>query len=88
MIVINSIYPPALAELGGKLYAVPSWTEVPKGTTLSMLKWNKPAQVKVEVVTKHVGKYIINIYTNGKVTCDCPGFTYRRKCKHSAEYLV
>jgi len=30
----NTIYTPALAELGGKLYIVPGYIEVPKGTTL------------------------------------------------------
>jgi len=88
MIKIGGIYPPAIATLGGKTYAVPTWTEVPAGTTLNMIEWVRPIIKEPTVKTKHVGKYILKIYDNGKVTCDCPGFTYRRKCKHSAEYLV
>lgn len=88
MIAITSIHNPAIAVLGGKTIVMPTWTVVPDGTTLDDIDWIRPVQVKPQVKMKHVGKYIVNIYDNGKVTCDCPGFTYRRKCKHSAEFLV
>jgi len=88
MIPITSIHNPAITVLGGKTIVMPTWTVVPDGTTLDDIDWIRPVQVKAQVKKKHVGKYIVEIYDNGKVTCDCPGFTYRRKCKHSAEYLV
>ena len=88
MISITSVHNPAIAVLNGKTIVMPTWTVVPEGTTLDDINWIRPVQVKAQVKKKHVGKYIIQIYDNGKVTCDCPGFTYRRKCKHSAEYLV
>lgn len=80
--------PPAITQLNGKLYAVPSYTELPAGTTLDMLQWVQPSMPKTTYKTKHVGKYIITLYDSGRVTCDCPGFTFRKKCKHSAEYLT
>lgn len=88
MIPITSIHNPAITVLNGKTIVMPTWTVVPDGTTLDDIDWIRPVQVKAQVKKKHVGKYIVEIYDNGKVTCDCPGFTYRRKCKHSAEYLV
>ena len=88
MIPITSIHNPAITVLGGKTIVMPTWTVVPDGTTLDDIDWSRPVQVKAQGKKKHVGKYIVEIYDNGKVTCDCPGFTYRRKCKHSAEYLV
>jgi hypothetical protein len=87
-ITVSGIYPPAIAILGGKTYVVPSYTEVPAGTTLDDIIWIPPAVTKPAYTTKHVGKYIITIYDSGRVTCDCPGYTFRKKCKHSAEYLT
>ena len=88
MIKITSIHNPAIAVLSGKTIVMPTWTVVPDGTTLDDIVWIRPVQVKPKVTMKHVGKYIVNIYEDGRVTCDCPGFTYRKKCKHSAEYLA
>jgi hypothetical protein len=88
MIKITSIHNPAIAVLNGRTLVMPTWTEVPAGTTLDDIDWIRPVQVKAKVKMKHVGKYIVNIYEDGRVTCDCPGFTYRKKCKHSAEYLA
>lgn len=88
MIPITSIHNPAIVVLGDRTIVMPTWTVVPQGTTLNDIDWIRPVQEKSEVKVKHVGKYIVNIYDNGKVTCDCPGFTYRKKCKHSAKYLV
>jgi hypothetical protein len=88
MIKITSIHNPAIAVLNGRTLVMPTWTVVPDGTTLDDIDWIRPVQVKAEVKRKHVGKYIVNIYEDGRVTCDCPGFTYRKKCKHSAEYLA
>lgn len=86
-IQVHGHCPPAITVINGRTIVVPSWTEVPTGTTLDMLEWIPPVRITPKQVTKHVGKYIVTIYDNGRVTCDCPGFTYRKKCKHSAEHL-
>lgn len=83
MIHAESIYPPALAKLNGKLFIVPGYIEVPNDTTLDNIQWIRPKVAKTNIVTKHVGKYVLNIHSNGKITCDCPGYTFRRKCKHA-----
>lgn len=88
MIQVGGWCAPAITRLGNKLYAVPSYTELPEGTTLNMLEWVRPTTPKASFKTKHVGKYIITIYDSGRVTCDCPGFTFRKKCKHSAEFMT
>jgi len=85
---IISIHAPAITTLRGKTWVVPNWVEVPQGTTLQDICWIRPAEPKSNKTTKHVGKYLITIYDSGNVTCDCPGFTFRKKCKHSAEYLT
>ena len=86
-IQVHGWCPPAIIISNGKTMVVPTWTEVPAGTTLDMIEWIAPVREVPTIIKKHVGKYIVNIYNNGKVTCDCPGFTYRKKCKHSAEHL-
>ena len=88
MIKVTGWCPPAIARVGNTTYVMPGWIPVPDNTTLDMVEWVRPVVKTPTMKTKHVGKYILKIYDNGKVTCDCPGFTYRRKCKHSAEYLV
>lgn len=89
MIAVESICAPALfvAPITGKTYVIPAWQEVPAGTTLNDITWVRSLPVKSNITIKHIGKYILHIYDNGKVTCDCPGFTFRKKCKHSAEHL-
>ena len=83
MIEVFTPVPPAITEIHGKTYVVPSWQEVAKGTTLDMISWQRPVFVSPTIITKHVSKYIITIYGDGRVTCDCPGYTFRRKCKHA-----
>jgi len=85
MIHVESVYAPAIftAPVSGKTYVVPTWLEVPTGTTLDMISWQRPIVVAPTIITKHVSKYIITIYGDGRVTCDCPGYTFRRKCKHA-----
>lgn len=87
-ITVTGWCPPAIAKLGNKTVVVPSYMEVPEGTTLDMIHWERPVMPKTSFKIKHVGKYIITLYDSGRVTCDCPGYTFRKKCKHSAEYLT
>jgi hypothetical protein len=86
MISIISHIPPAIAKLPSGTYAVPSWTKVPDGTTLENITWvrSQPSVKPPEKVrTIQVKSYTLTIYgASGKVTCTCPGYTYRRKCKH------
>ena len=29
-------------------------------------------------------KYMVMQYANGDITCNCPGFLYKRRCRHTA----
>lgn len=84
-IKVHSSYPPALAKLGPVLYVLPTYQAVPHGTTLKDLEWIPlHRQTPPETVVEHkVKNYTIRVYGKGaRVTCDCPGYTYRKKCKH------
>jgi len=88
-IKIHSGYPPAISKLNGVTYVVPTYQAVPHGTTLRDLEWIplRPQVTSQNVKEYKVKSYIIRVYDNGqKVTCTCPGFTYRKQCKHSQEY--
>lgn len=88
-IKVHSVHPPALAKLGPVLYIVPTYQAVPHGTTLKDLEWvplHRQAQQE-KVKEYKVKSYTVRVFGNGtRVTCDCPGYTYRKKCKHVEEY--
>ena len=88
-IKVHSSYPPAIAKMGQVTYVVPTYQAVPHGTTLKDLEWIplRPQVTQEKVVEYKVKNYTVRVYGNGsRVTCDCPGYTYRKKCKHSDEY--
>ena len=51
MIEVFTPVPPALTEIHGKTYVVPSWQEVPAGTTLAMISWQRPIHVAPTIIT-------------------------------------
>jgi hypothetical protein len=88
-IKVHSQYPPAIAKLGPVTYVVPTYQAVPHGTTLRDLEWVplRPQTTPQSVKEYKVKSYTVRVFGDGqKVTCDCPGYTYRKQCKHSAEY--
>lgn len=88
--ISNALVPPAIARIGQKTYVVPDWLEVPNGTTRAEVVWNRPSvtanAAKAATVVKVTGSkgkvYSVTTHGNGKRTCDCPGYTYRRTCRH------
>jgi hypothetical protein len=100
MITISGPWNPCIARssVDGKLYAHSGSVsvEVPEGTSLSNLNWIRPKRIKPKeqvsktlekIVTGSKGnKYIVKYNTvTKKKTCTCPGFNFRRKCKHLEE---
>ena len=60
---------------------LPAWTE------LSQFDWQRPAiKPFVPVVKKVQGSkgavYTVKTTPYGKLICDCPGFHYRKQCRH------
>ena len=86
--------PPALfRNVNGVCYAIAGsiWVEVPPETTFDEL--GKYMAYKRPVFERPVGEKVWrvegskgNIYTiklsDGAYSCTCPGFSFRRKCRH------
>jgi hypothetical protein len=69
---------------------IPNNTRLPDHTSVDQLVWVKPeptvvASVKpsTRVVIGSKGqKYFVSTLPSGRTTCTCPGFSFRKTCKH------
>ena len=81
---------------GNETYAVGGdvpWILIPNGTTQENLHlyavrkvWQVKKPIKKFGVMASNGKkqYIVDVWGDGKITCDCSGFKWRAKCKHQS----
>ena len=98
MITIKGSLNPTVVNTISGTFAVSgsNWISVPEGTTLKDLNWidTKPKIKKYKLKTWEIkspsksrpGKF--NTYLvkfDGMYSCNCLGYTYRRKCKHITE---
>jgi hypothetical protein len=93
----NSFLPPALVRPSdGNTYVCPGWIPVPSDTTLEEVhsRWTPrvpeiekaPTAIISETVKSSSGKGGYLVEFNGKSwSCSCPGFGFRRDCKHVRE---
>ena len=66
-----------------------AWPKVPEGTTVDTIEWSapapkavKPSAAKTYTVEGRGGTYTVTV-AGTRVTCTCPGYTFRRTCKHT-----
>ena len=89
----DEVFPPTLANIGGKTYLMPTWEEVDPNTTLNDINWIKPKpkvkQEPIVVITassSNADKTYKTVYypDSGKFHCNCPGRwrAFDGKCKH------
>jgi len=82
------------SSISGKTYIIAGkWVEVPDGTTLDDVhKYVNHVQPQNDVESWQVTSSSGSTYTirriNGEtLTCSCPGFGWRKKCKHTKAVL-
>ncbi len=96
MIVIKTKLNPAIMfGQDGKTYAVGGkWIEVPNGTTINDILWDKPSIIdrvkptgkSIKVKGSKGNEYIVSYNPTSKViSCTCTGYQFRKKCKHQKE---
>lgn len=73
--------------------AASGYPEVPEGTTPSDIVWSRPEPklepkpaVKSFEVEGRTGTYTVTV-DGRRVTCTCPGYTFRKTCKHVTQVL-
>lgn len=81
-IVAGSIY-----EVNGEKWDH-TYVAVTKGITFEQIEWvrNTPEPNYTEKnvwSTKGNEKYVVRTYKDGRKTCTCYGFMYRKQCKHT-----
>lgn len=88
--------PPSIVRIPweDKTYVVSGgkWLEVPSGTTLAQSSqymvfkgWGTPPEGNPATWAAEGSKgkrYTVKLLNEGVYTCTCPGYTFRRKCKH------
>ena len=96
---VGGPYPPLLWPRHGKLYAGSgsTWLKVPPKTKLAQIDWDGESSLfekrpKVKPVIRYRTvrsksnprhKYVVTFENGRVVNCTCPGFGYRRYCKHT-----
>ena len=98
--VYGGIYPPALTTFGSEKYIMPGWYKLPEDEHDIKLediafypyKADKPNipdsnKNKVYKVKSSRGDkvYEVTIDSSGEFSCTCPGYGFRRRCRHIDE---
>ena len=101
--VYGGIYPPALTTFGSDKYIMPGWyklkqnEETPniediafypykaKKPNIPNIDSNKVYKVKSSKGDK---EYEVKQNKAGNMECSCPGYGFRRKCRHIAEAIL
>ncbi len=100
--IYGGLIPPFTMELHGERYIMPGWYKLskneampnikdiafypykPKKPNLPNIDSNKVYKVKSSKGNK---EYEVKMNVSGSMECTCPGYGFRRKCRHIAETL-
>lgn len=90
---VKMLQPPAIIISNGQKYAVGgNWVKIPNDVTHENLhiyaiyertEIEKPTKKYLVSSSRGNKKYSVEVWKNGNVTCDCSGYKWRNKCKHS-----
>ena len=94
----DTIYPPGLMELNGDKYIMPGWYKLDKhehDIKLEDIKHVMPKFLKKDnnlnidsnkeykvMSSKGDKEYIVKSDSTGSLSCECPGYGFRRRCRH------
>lgn len=99
----GGLIPPFTTTINGERYIMPGWYKLkPEEATpdikdiayypykakkpeLPNIKSNKVYKVKS---SKGNSSYDVKMNTSGSLECSCPGYGFRRKCRHVTEILT
>ena len=83
----SNLRPAIFTDLLGNRIVVPGFLQVPAGTRLDDLEWVEPGVKPIQQHTEWTvpsskgGEYRVR-NLNGRWSCECAGFKFRRTCKH------
>ena len=98
--IYGGTIPPATMELNGERYIMPGWYKLPedeptpklediafypykpKKEPLPNIDSNKVYKVKSSKGNK---EYLVQMNMSGSMECTCPGYGFRRRCRHIEE---
>tara|TARA_R110002096_G_scaffold343035_1_gene536061 strand:- start:18 stop:395 length:378 start_codon:yes stop_codon:yes gene_type:complete len=101
--IYGGLIPPYTMKLNGHQYIMPGWYKLskneampniediayypykPKRPNLPNIDSNKVYKVKS---SKGNSYYEVKMNVSGSMECSCPGYGFRRKCRHIAETLT
>jgi hypothetical protein len=94
----DTIYPPGLMELNGDKYIMPGWYKLDKhehDIKLEDIKHVMPKFLKRDnnlnidsnkeykvMSSKGDKEYVVKSDSTGSLSCECPGYGFRRRCRH------
>jgi len=90
---LNTFFPPAIISLQRGRFALPGWIPIDDDVTLEDLnsKWKQPYPTEaVKTLADNVfpvlsskgeHEYYVTV-KNNSFSCTCPGYGFRRRCKH------
>ena len=94
----DTIYPPGLMELNGDKYIMPGWYKLDKhehDIKLEDIKHVMPKFLKRDNIpnidrdkeykvmsSKGDKEYVVKSDSTGSLSCECPGYGFRRRCRH------